>query len=432
MIVLKDLTTQDHRKYTNSLTVRPFSFGEPTPSFECYTHNEEGELVVPRYWATKEIGIQPDMPPPVTDEGPHDWSFKGTLRPSQEDIMQSLLPIFDPDKRWGGGVLSIQCGGGKTCCAIYLMTRLKMKTLVVVHKEQLLYQWKESIEKFTNLDVGLIRQNKIETTQPIVIGMLQSLSLRDYPPEILASFNFLVVDEVHNIATKTFSKALMRITPPYTLGLSATPQRQDGTSKVFHWFLGPMLYRKTAREAAQGGDAAVQVKIHSFPVHFKEISGNHGLSIMLSKLAQNKERTRRIKNIILDILSNSPSRNIIVLSSRIDQLKELQQDLETSSLYIGGMKQKDLDHALQHAQVLLATYEMANEGFDLPRLNTLVLATPRTRVEQAVGRILRKRDEDNPPLIIDVVDDLPSFRKQGDKRIAFYKSIGYTITRETT
>lgn len=434
MTVLRNLLPKERDAYIRSLTVQPFGFGgpdiPPPPTFECFTYESDThDLVVPAYWAQKEVGIEPEIiHSPQQEDDTHNWTFEGKLRSHQEDIMRVLEPVFDPQKKRGGGILSIQCGGGKTCCAIYILCRLKVKTLIVVHKEQLLYQWIESIKKFTSLDIGQIRQNKIDAgpDKPVVIGMLQSLSLKDYPEELLSRFSFLIVDEVHNVATKSFSKLLMRVTPPYTLGLSATPQRADGTSKVFHWFLGPMLYRITAREATQGRDSDVSVRIYRYGVSFKEIVSQYGLSIMITKLAKDSKRTTSLVKIITHILKADPNRNVLVLSSRIEQLKEIHKDIPTSGLYTGGIKQRELDATLQNAQVLLATYEMANEGFDLPRLNTLVFATPRTRVEQAVGRILRKRDPETPPLIIDVVDELPTFIKQGQKRQTFYKSLGYT------
>jgi superfamily II DNA or RNA helicase len=99
----------------------------------------------------------------------------------------------------------------------------------------------------------------------------------------------------------------------------------------------------------------------------------------------------------------------------------------TSTFYIGKMKKKELEEA-QDKQVFFATYEMVNEGFDLPKLNTLILATPRSKVEQSVGRILRNKNCNINPLIIDFVDKIPIFRGQGMKRKKLYKSFNYQIT----
>jgi superfamily II DNA or RNA helicase len=93
------------------------------------------------------------------------------------------------------------------------------------------------------------------------------------------------------------------------------------------------------------------------------------------------------------------------------------------------MKKAELEIA-QSAQIFFATYEMVNEGFDLPKLNTLILATPRSKVEQSVGRILRQKDASLTPLIVDFVDKIPIYKGQGMKRKKLYKSLNYSITEE--
>lgn len=427
-------------KIRSELMVRPFQYNqlsgtEEDPSFLVYEEDDDW-IMVPRFWAIDKFSLK--YTPPDEDTLVPDalWEFKGGLREIQETIMSKLWPEF---LNQGGGVLSVPCGYGKTCMAINIITRLRLKTLVVVHKTQLVNQWKESLQKFTDLPVGIIQQNKVDIGEdkPVVIGMLQSLSMREYEEEVLQCFDLLIVDEVHNVATKTFSKMLLKMCPRYTLGLSATPSRPDGTSKVFHWFLGPMLYRLTAKAASTTNPRKVRVEIVPYKdnnvYRFREIRNKQGqtlLPIMLSNIADLPGRNALITRKMLELL---PERCILVLSSRISQLEDLCKRLNDAlqgsvvvSMFVGSMKEKDQRTALLEAQVLLATYEMANEGFDLPRLNTLLFATPRSRVEQAVGRILRK-EHDPQPLIIDVVDELPSFRAQGIKRQQFYKSLGYEI-----
>lgn len=424
------------------LTVRPYQFGYGAPGadvyFEVFDEEDEHWITVPRFWAWEHYGLSPSFTP--AEYRGCQWEFRGELRPNQEEIVKV---VEEGIRTKGGGVLSVVCGAGKTACAIYLATRLKLKTLVVVHKSSLLDQWKESVAKFTGLETGLIQQNRVDADKPIVLGMLQSLSLREYPREILGSFDFLIVDEVHNVATKVFSKALLRVTPAFTLGLSATPQRPDGMSKVFHWFLGPMLYRVTAQQAAASTPADVSVRVMRFrdaDYRFKEVKNKEGqvlLPIMLSNVAELHRRNDMIVEVLRRFVTESPSRVVLVLSSRVKQLKTLKAGLDEvvandvkTSLYVGGMKPSELREALEDPRVLFGTYELICEGFDYPRLNTLVFATPRARIEQAVGRILRQRDPENPPIVVDIVDDLPSFVRQGAQRKKFYKSLGYKISED--
>lgn len=429
----------------NDLTVRPFTFGfggenAPTPSFEVFQEDSDF-IYVPRFWAADRFQNERELP--VMTEAVQtteaDWTFNGELRAHQKDIIDTVLPAI---RDRGGGVLSVVCGAGKTCMAIHLMSRLGVKTLVVVNKSQLLQQWRESISKFLGPDfpVGIIQQKTVDADKPVVLGMLQSLSMRDYDQGTLDSFQFLVVDEVHNIATKTFSKMLQKMCPAHTLGLSATPKRPDGMSKVFHWFLGPMVFRRTAQEEASIRKAPpLQIRMlrfHANDRRFREIKTKEGqacLSVMLTNIAEIPSRNELVLRELKALATPSSTRYVLVLSSRIKQLEELHRlfknDQVSSSMYVGSMKGKELKAVLEkETRVLFGTYELVQEGFDYPPLNTLIFATPRSRIEQAVGRILRRNDPDNTPIVVDIEDDLPSFRQQGQKRRRFYRSLGYTIT----
>jgi len=407
------------------------SFGGKKPeSFRLY-QEEEDKYIVPKFWAIERMrGGEPFLYDSagslITAE------FIGELRDYQQEVADAVLPKI---RETGGGIISLPCGDGKTCLAIYLMTQLKLKTLVICHKNFLVNQWIESIKKFSNATIGRIQQNTVDVEgKDVVIGMLQSLSKKDYHHSILDQFDLVIFDEVHNVATKCFSKVLAKLYCRYTIGLSATPHRDDGLSKVFHWYLGDMLFKRTRAK-----DSGVTVQLlgfspkGNFHPKFREIRNNKGdvnLSLMLSNVAGIQERNEKIIESLVEILRKEPSRNVLVLSSRIDQLESMKKMFEgsgyTSDFYVGKMKEAQLKIA-QERQVLFATYEMVNEGFDLPKLNTLVMATPRSKIEQAVGRILRARSEAAPPLIVDVVDALPIFKNQSAKRNTWYRGRGYKI-----
>jgi superfamily II DNA or RNA helicase len=133
------------------------------------------------------------------------------------------------------------------------------------------------------------------------------------------------------------------------------------------------------------------------------------------------------------VLKVESDREVIILSDRRNHLQEIESCLRSKGLnkigyYVGGMKQSDLKES-EEQNILLGTYNMVSEGFDLPKLNTLVLASPKSDVEQSVGRIQRQLKEDRKytPLIIDIVDQFSLFNNQGIKRKTFYKKKGYTI-----
>ena len=129
---------------------------------------------------------------------------------------------------------------GKTVIGINIITRLKKKTLIIVHKGFLLNQWVERIKEFCpESRIGYIQGQIIDINEKdIVIGMLQSLSMKEYPQDLFSSFGLLICDEVHHISSEVFGRAMQKIVTKYSLGLSGTMVRKDGLTHVFKLFLG--------------------------------------------------------------------------------------------------------------------------------------------------------------------------------------------------
>ena len=127
---------------------------------------------------------------------------------------------------------------GKTVIALNIISKLKTKTLVIVHKGFLVEQWIERIQQFLpKARIGKIQGQIIDIEdKDIVIGMLQSLSMKEYPQNMFKEFGLLIVDEVHHIAAEVFVRSLFKIITKNVLGLSATIQRKDGLSKYLKCF----------------------------------------------------------------------------------------------------------------------------------------------------------------------------------------------------
>ena len=137
-----------------------------------------------------------------------------------------------------------------------------------------------------------------------------------------------------------------------------------------------------------------------------------------------------VKKIKEDIDKNE-NRQFLILSDRKQQLEDFnklfkEEGIESVGYYVGGMKKKDLKES-ESCKILLGTYPMANEGLDIPSLNGLVLATPKSDIIQTVGRICRVKHENIQPLIIDAVDNFSIFERQGKKRLDLYKKNKYEV-----
>ena len=417
------------------LTVKPFvnrNFSQQANPFPVYLESKK-KLYIPKYYGINNFG-KPLVD--KTSEGKDiDIEFKFDLRPKQVPVAEKFL---EEAKNIGGGLISVPCGFGKTVLALYILSKLKKKTIVIVHKEFLMDQWKERIEFFLpDASVGKIQGNIIKIKdKDIVLGMLQSISMRDYDEDVFSEFGFVIYDECHHLGAEVFSKSLLKEGCKYTLGLSATPDRSDGLTKVFKWFLGDIVYLIKQREQE---DVNVKViKYYNDDENYSDIKCNFKGQINMASMINNICLYSPRSKIILEKLEECflEGRKTLVLSDRREHLRYLKEKIEekskaTSGYYLGGMKQENLKES-ETKNIMLATFSMASEGFDCKELDTIILASPKSNIEQAVGRILRKKKEDREriPLIIDIIDNFSVFGRQGEKRMKFYKKNKYNIDLE--
>jgi superfamily II DNA or RNA helicase len=378
---------------------------------------------LPRYYGIEKYG-----PTKNTLHEPEiiNLEFHGTLRDIQEQTIEATVKAYN---NCGGGLVSLDTGLGKTVVALKLVSLMKVKTLIIVHAEFLLEQWIERIKTFLpTARIGVIRQDKCEyINTDIVVGMIQSITKReDYPKECFKGLGQLIIDECHHLGSKSFSSIFFKIQTKYMLGLSATPERKDGLSKVIYWFLGPQIIH-IKRETGKPSITFVFTKTDGYTEQINRMGkiNNPG---MITELTTKVERNQ----LILDILKKySPGRKILVLSDRREHCELINAQLKlmgiSSGLYLGGMKTVERTESI-NTSVIVGTYQASGEGFDVPDLDTLILSTPKSDVQQAVGRILRQKNK-NEPLVIDIVDSFSIFKGQYYKRRRFYKESEFKINK---
>lgn len=295
-------------------------------------------------------------------------------------------------------------------------------------------QWIERIQQFIpDAKIGKIQGQIIDIEgKDIVLGMLQSLSMKDYPPSLFDSFGFTIIDEVHHISSEVFSCALFKLVTKYMLGLSATMERSDGTTRVFKMFLGDVVYKQ---ERSKDEEVIVRgITYQTNDDEFNELEldfrGKPASSKMLSKICNYNRRSEFILKVVEDMFVENPKQQIMIIASYRNILAYFFEAINhkkfaTVGYYVGGMKESALKQT-ENKQVVLATYSMAAEGLDIKTLTTLVMATPMTKIEQSVGRILRQKHE-NPPIVVDIIDTHSNFQNQWFKRRRFFKSQNYKI-----
>jgi superfamily II DNA or RNA helicase len=388
----------------------------------------------------------------------------------------------------GNGLICVPCGKGKTFMALAIAAKLGRRFLIIVDKEFLLNQWRGEIEAFfPGLKIGILQGDstqvgtetitakdltqaelkqkardaklpvggnkedlvkrlkdagvdispKKETvTYDCTICMLQTVVQRTLPDSTFKSYGFTIFDECHHLGAAHFSRVLTKVQTKWMLGLSATPKRDDGLTKVFEWFLGEAVYWEKVREP----DATVSVltlncsyedpDYEEVPVDWR---GEAVLARLLGKVVDYRPRTEAIAEIIASWIKESAERRVLVLSERKSHLETFEGLLSPLGVeigyYIGGMKEEDRDKSAASARVVLATYAMASEAMNIKTLNAVVLASPRKKVEQSTGRILRIRPEQRnlEHRILDVIDSHGIYKGQWQKRMSYYKQCQYKI-----
>jgi superfamily II DNA or RNA helicase len=339
---------------------------------------------------------------------------------------------IDGNKRF---VLSDFTVTHNTVLALNIISQLKKKTLIIVHKEFLMNQWIERITQFLpSARVGKIQGQIMDIeNKDIVLGMLQSISMKEYHPDTFNSFGLTIIDEVHHISSEVFSCALFKIVTKYTLGLSATMNRKDGTTKVFKMFLGEIVFKGARDEEHNVVVRAIEYKTND--EDFNEVKldyrGNVQYSTMISKLCTYNRRTEFILSIIIDMFLENGKQQIMLLAHNRNVLKYLHDAIKTRGIaegsvgyYIGGMKECALKET-EGKRIVIATFSMAAEALDIKTLTTLIMVTPKTDIEQAVGRILREKH--GTPVVVDIIDSHAPFQNQWNKRKQFYKKQNYKI-----
>jgi superfamily II DNA or RNA helicase len=405
-------------------------FGFPPPPFKVFKEakNKNKSVCVPRFYGVEKFGQPDEDKRPTPSKLDSNIKFNGKLR---NETRQN--EAFSKGVSQGYGVLSLPCGYGKTTVALAIACRLGLRTMIIVHKEFLANQWRERIQQFCpGATIGIVQQDKVETDCDFVIAMLQSLSMKEYSFEHFESIGTLFVDEAHHICAKVFSQGLFKLCPKHSFGLSATPVRKDGLTKILHWFLGPTFFA-VERENQD------QVEVNVVPymcMGYNETPpcnrmGKISLPTMVTYLVEDKSRTKIIVDLIKKILLTQRNRKVLILSERRFHCEDMQKKFpDNSGLYMGGMKEKDLEESSEK-QIIFGTFSQAHEGLDIPTLDTVILSTPKSDIKQSIGRVMRETPgKKNNPLIYDIWDQWSVFNAMYKKRLRVYKQGGFKINTQ--
>jgi superfamily II DNA or RNA helicase len=428
----KFLNDEQINNIRSDLNVKPFvngDYGGVEESFKIYNENEN-KLYLPKFYGIEKFG-KPEVN--ILPQGKDiNIDFSLDLKDEQKIPAEKTIEAYE---QHGGGILSLPCGFGKTILALYFISILKKKTLVIVHKEFLMNQWIERIKfALPNAKVGIVQGDKCQIDDnDIIIGMLQTLSMKEFAQDTFDDIGHVIIDECHTISSRVFSRALMKVNSKYMLGISATPTRSDGLMKVLKYHIGDTFFtiKSNEKNIVKVERYLLDSTNENYNQDIINFRGQVVMATMINNIADCRDRTNLIINKAISEINAHEKRQILILSDRRQQLEDMYKIItQTTNIsvgyYIGGLKKGVLKDN-EKCKILLGTYPMASTGLDIPSLNGLILATPRSDIIQSIGRIDRIVHTDIQPLIVDIVDIFSVFESQSRKRFAVYKKKKYMI-----
>lgn len=426
-----------------------YGFGD-SQEVSMFIRNEDGSVSVPRRYAFSEF--PKDLLDAAEDKtsGGSDINIvfneakqaeRPDLKKRQDDLINEYLAEIEAtNSPMKGGILCAACGTGKTVISAKLFAKIGKTTLVVVHKEFLADQWRERLLSFTDLkdsDIGIAQQNKCEFEgKKVVIAMVQSLIESNRYPEAFYRWPGVVCyDETHRMAAPQFQRAVSQFPAKYRIGVTATPRRADGLQPVFEWHIGKVVAKM------DGGNEVIpkiyQVKTDTYyPDSLYCWKNQDGkikklfLGKLVNLIVEDRRRNQWIGKEVVRALS--ADRKVMVLSDRLEHLRNLESIVKglgsssTIGYFIGGMDQEERS-ASARCDLILGTFQMAKEGLDIPDIDTLFLTTPKSDVEQSVGRILRYHEDKKDPIVVDMVDTMPTCIDFAAKRLRQYGRLRWTV-----
>lgn len=384
----------------------------------------------------KEHGIKPELVDERFTGKSITVKFKGELRDLQK---KSVSELSEHDN----GVLSATTAFGKTVVASWMIAKRKTNTLILVHRKQLMDQWKERLALFLDLppkSIGEIGGGKSKATGIIDIATMQALHREGEVKPVVADYGHVIIDECHHVSAFSFEQVLKQAKAKYVLGLTATPFRKDGHHPIITMQCGPIRFKATAKQQSELNQFEHVVLPRYTNFNLPEINQKFSIQEIYGLLVQDQNRNDLIFNDLLKALESG--RSPLVLTERTEHLDYLENRLKgfAKNMFVlqGGMgkkKRQELQEQIANLpdseeRVILATGRYIGEGFDDSRLDTLFLVIPiswKGTLQQYVGRLHRSHDGKKLLQVYDYVDhQVPMLRKMFERRLTGYKTIGYS------
>ena len=412
-----------------------------TPRVIACFEDLDGHIALPRGCLAEakellaEFHVQLELQDQRVSGEPIGLRFTGALSETQELAVTTMLSNET-------GVLCAPPGWGKTVAATSLIAARGCSTLVLVHRRPLVEQWSARIAEFSDVSpdaIGRIGAGRRRPTGQIDIAMIQTLVRAEIPHELLRGYGHIVIDECHHVPAVSIERLLSRIPSRYVTGLTATPYRRDGHQPILTMQCGPIRHQVNTVAVQSQHDLELLVTRRDTSFSSRALPNEASIQEIYGALAVDTDRLELVASDARALLGEG--RALMMLTERREHLERLAESLrnDVANLVIlhGGIQIKARRAALEHLarlpddepRLVLATGRYIGEGFDDPRLDTLLLTMPiawKGTLVQYAGRLHRAHPAKRDIRIYDYVDaEVPVLRRMFAKRLRAYHKMGY-------
>ena len=433
-----------------------------TPRIVYDGYDEGNHIVIPRgcFDELKSHLYEAEIPCRIIDKRQSgraiNVSFNGTLY-QEQSVAAERLSAHDI------GILAAATAFGKTVIGAYLIARRKVNTLVLVNSAEIMNNWVQDLDRFLTIQeelptyttpkgrikrrdsvIGTFSSQKKGATGIIDIAMIGSLGKEDNINPMVRDYGMVIVDECHHAAATTFENVLRASAAKYVYGMSATVKRGDKQERRLFMQLGPIRYRYTTKERAQ--KQGIGHFIYPRFTRLADLSPSDGRMMheLNQLIIQSEIRTHQIVADAVDCIRKGRT-PVVMTKSRIHAemlYSQLKESADHVFLLLGGKSQKARAELREQMTIVprsdsllvVATGQYIGEGFNYPRLDTMLLAMPISfegNVEQYAGRLNRDYEGKKDVIIYDYIDQyVPMLERMYHRRLRTYKKIGFEVCTE--
>lgn len=380
-----------------------------------------------------------------------DVKFIGEARPEQARAVDAL-------SQHRSGTIYAATAFGKTVTGIAMIARKRVNTLILVHTKALLDQWREKLGVFLQTDFrpdstpkgrgrrkkfrqfGALSSTENSLNGKIDIALLQSCISDNEVKPFVRDYGMVIVDECHHAPAVNFERVLKEVNARFVYGLTATPIRKDGHQPIIFMQCGEIRFTAdpTAQQQTQSFSRVLIPRYTSF--RSLKADGSNYIQV-IDELAEDEARNQLILSDVAKAIAEG--RTPIILTARTSHVDYLAAECRKACPNVIRLVGNDSAKVKRETMaqlaavpaseplVVVATGKYVGEGFDLPRLDTLMLALPvswKGLIAQYTGRLHREYPGKTEVRIYDYVDLRAAVcDSMYRKRLHGYKAVGYSV-----